>query len=66
MVDHLPTINECMIFFCNSKYFLQIQRKMVRYFKIEEIVCYVMRLFVFVTHVSSVFVPVRVSMVVRK
>lgn len=39
---------------------------MVRYFKIEELVCYVMRLFVFVTHVSSVFVPVRVSMVVRK
>lgn len=69
MVSYLPTINECMIFFfffCNSKYFLQIQRKTVRYFKIEELVCHVMKLFVFVAHVSSVLVPVRVSMVVIK
>lgn len=53
-------------FFCNSKYFLQIQRKTVRYFKIEELVCHVMKLFVFVAHVSSVLFPVRVSMVVIK
>lgn len=48
-----------MILFVTLSSFCRYRRKMVRWFKISALVCHVIRLFIFVSHLSVVLVIVR-------